>query len=92
MKRPFFAPDVRGAVACIIGQGSDLVTWTAFRPRELNPVVAGLGELEAVAWKIALILGLVFVAWAIGRPWGRGVLVLAAVVGTIGAVSNSPIG
>ncbi|MCI0583390.1 MAG: hypothetical protein L0227_10995 [Chloroflexi bacterium] len=88
--RSLLAVDRAGAVAFVAGQSADLLTWAAFRPVELNPLVVALG-LPAVAWKLGLMAGVVLVAWTIGQPWGRRVFVAGLVIGIVGAVSNVPL-
>lgn len=89
IRRPFLAPELPTSVAFVLAQAADLLTWCAFRPVELNPVVVGMG-LGAVLAKLGLMASVVFVAWAIGRPWGRMILCLGIIAGVVGALSNVP--
>lgn len=88
--RPFLQPALAPAVAFVLAESADLLTWCAFAPRELNPLIVALG-LRAVAAKLGLMAVVVALAWAIGRPWSVRVLMGGVACGILGAVSNLPI-
>lgn len=86
----FFVLDPLRVGLALAGEALDLLTWIAFRPVELNPLVVGLGSAAAAA-KVAGVLVVIAIAAAIGGRWARIVLLIACAVGLIGAVSNLPL-
>ncbi len=79
------------ALLFVLGQGADLITWAAFRPTEMNPIVLG-APIAAVAGKLIAmaVLGVtgLYLTGTRYQEVARALLTIGAVWGIVGAYSN----